>query len=182
MSFLETYGPLVDIPIDYNTPEYIQYYAQDGFVEVCRLDYYKRTKQWAVHVVNEDYMWADHKSWVYIITDGNRVAKIGESGNPLGIRTRNGQPLRGTKCRVGRILSGDTTDWDIRESLKHSAARAPSWVSIWAKKCNIVLQTVTIGGHAKKLTATYHKSLELEYLDAYYQITDTYPPLNKGRK
>lgn len=181
MSFLETYGPLVDMPIDYMTPQYVQHYAQDGFREVCRLEYYKRSRLWDVHVVDEDYMWSDHKSWIYLITDGNRVMKIGESGNPLGIRSRNGVQ-RGTRCRIGRIISGDGTDWDIRESLKASAARAPSWVSVWAKKCDITHRTVQVLGQSVTLATTYHKALEMALLDAYYQAMDTYPPLNKGRK
>jgi hypothetical protein len=181
MSFLETYGPLVSMPIDYQTPQYIQHYAQDGFREVCRLEYHKRTKYWDVHVLDEQYMWEDHRSWVYIITDGNRVMKIGESGNPLGIRSRNGIH-RGTRCRIGRILSGDSTDRDIRLSLEKSAARAPSWVSVWAKRCDIVSQSVAVGGQAVPLAAHYHKALELAYLDAYHNALETYPPLNKGRK
>jgi hypothetical protein len=181
MSFLETYGPLVDMSIDYMTPEYIQYYAQDGFREVCRLEYYRRSNFWDVHVVDEQYMWDDHKSWIYIITDGNRVMKIGESGNPLGIRSRNGVH-RSTQCRIGRILSGDGTDSDIRRSLAESAARAPSWVSIWAKRCDIITKTVVVGGQGRRLPTTYHKALELAYLDAYGEATDHYPPLNKGRK
>lgn len=181
MSFLETYGPLVDMTIDYQTPQYIQHYAQDGFREVCRLEYYRPSQYWDVHVLDEDYMWADHKSWIYLITDGNRVMKIGESGNPLGIRSRNGI-LRGTKCRIGRILSGDGTDYDIRRELAPSAARSPSWVSVWAKKCDIVNRTVQVGGQSVKMAATYHKALEMEYLDAYCQAMDHYPPLNKSRK
>lgn len=176
MSFFETYG----YPqIDYNTPEYIQYYQQDGFKEVCKLVY---TKQygWNVHVIDEDYMWAEHKSWVYIIVDAHRVMKIGESQNPLGIKTRDGQPLRGTRCRIGRILSGSGTDHEIRESLE-SAARQ-GMVTIWAKKCDIVEQKVLIGGKTVKLPATYHKDLELALLDRFYEDQNVYPPLNKGRK
>ena len=55
--------------------------------------------------------------------DGETIVKIGETGNPLGIRTsRTDQPLKGTKCRFGRLIShrNDVTDQSIRDTLEES--------------------------------------------------------------
>ena len=79
-----------------NAALHIDNLKPDGFEKVCDV----RDSgycQWNYANMNDQLMFADHRSWVYAITQNNIVVKIGESGNPLGIKMPDGQPKVGTQ-------------------------------------------------------------------------------------
>jgi hypothetical protein len=129
-------------------------------------------------------MFCDHKSWVYFIVEDEGIVKIGETGNPLGIKNSRGQyryfedqPISGTKSRLGRLArfgNDNDTDGRIRRDLKESVDQGK--VSIWARKCEIKDHEVMIGGKMVNTKITFHKELELQYIDIIF------PYLNQGRK
>jgi hypothetical protein len=121
-----------------------------------------------------------------MIVDGQEIVKVGETGNPLGIRTsRSDQPLKGTKCRFGRLISFATndsgdTDERIRNELFESAKEGN--VSLWAKRCETVPFEEIIAGKKRTVVHSSHKDLEMAYLDHIYQETGSYPRCNMSRK
>jgi hypothetical protein len=129
-----------------------------------------------------DYMYSKHDSWVYAITSDGTIKKIGESGNPLGIRGLGNQPKTGSKSRLGRYSTGDGTDKFVRDSLKDDI-QSGKQVSIWAKKCDIAETQITIeGNHSVTINSSIHKELEKELLDYIKNgNSGNYPDLNKGR-
>lgn len=174
-----------------NTCLNISHYIQDGFKKVCDVAngsilaelnerylgkfYYTNT--------DESLLFSKHNSWVYMIVDDTEVVKIGETGQPLGIRGNfnNGQPVWSTACRLGRLASwDDNTDGRIRKELDESTKKIK--VSIWAKPCQKTVTGVTVGGVTKDINLCFHKDLELAYLDYFYENVGRYPKLNVGRK
>ena len=146
----------------------INTYKKDGFVKVADVEHNALGDPyniWNLTNQNEDVLYDDHGSWVYMIVDGETVVKIGETGNPLGIRTsRTDQPLKGTKCRFGRLIShrNDVTDQSIRDTLVESVNAKK--VSLWALKCDYVKNsTYSVAGNPITLNSTVHKDLELQY-------------------
>jgi len=168
----------------------INTYKKDGFVKVADVEHSnnKSTAQyniWKLINQNEDVLYEGHGSWVYMIVDGETVVKVGETGNPLGIRnSRSDQPLKGTECRFGRLMShrNDATDQSIRDKLKESVNAEQ--VSLWAKKCEYVEvhNTYTIAGNPITLNSTVHKDLELRYIKYIKEQTGERPLCNKADK
>lgn len=158
----------------------IKSYVADGFSKVCDVEQ-DINGNWFYSDINESMMYAQHKSWIYFIVSKNEIVKIGETGNPLGIRQKTAnQPKTGTEGRIGRYRSGDNTDAFIREELS-SEVRAGQ-VSIWARRCEMISVTVSIGGEQDETVTSFHKDLEMRYLDLVYTKTGQLPRLNKARK
>jgi hypothetical protein len=164
----------------YNTSaKHIAHYIPDGFVKVCDVEEYY--SQWKYKNIDRAVMYDNHRSWIYFIVSNTEIVKIGETGNPLGIAMSDGQPKKGTECRLGRIRSGDGTDSDIRWSLNEDIKKGVN-ISIWAFKCPTFVTEHKIAGNIKKISTTIHKSLELHYLDYFKDQVGQIPSLNKGRK
>lgn len=158
----------------------ISNYISDGFEKVCdvrqTLDHH-----WMYINQNEYILYSTHRSWVYAICVNNKIVKIGETGNPLGIKHKIGnQPIIGTSSRLGRYRKGCGTDTDIREHLINEVADGK--VSIWARKCETFTIETTIAGNKVLSTTSIHKDLEMKYLDFIKEKTGSYPLLNKARK
>ena len=159
----------------------------DGFVRLADVNSVPRDKyrRWLFTNVNEELMYADHSSWVYCIVDTFTTKKLGETGQPLGLRVSfHDQPLASTKCRMGRLANTvnrlrEDTDEIIRYELHEAAKR--NFVSIWVLKCPIKETTVSIAGKQKTISSTIHKALEKDYLDEIVEIDGYLPVLNKGR-
>ena len=129
-------------------------------------------------------MFDPHNSWIYFIVDGKEIVKVGESGNPLGIRGKQkgktDHPLTGTKGRLGRYMTQpDDTDGRIRLELFEQVEKGQ--VTIWALKGQIIELPVIVGGKMSKTKYVCHKHLEYVYLDHIYEHTGSYPRLNQGR-
>jgi hypothetical protein len=171
----------------------IRRYKKDGFVKLCTVTK-GRLGGWLYENINEELMYMDHRSWVYTIVDGHEIKKLGETGNPLGIKIKNSdQPQNSTKCRMGRLASmgrlakdkentssrGNDTDVVIRNSLVKSVNKGT--VSIYVRRCNTVKTKMTLMGKDVAMKTTFHKNLEKQYLDIMLEETGSYPELNKGR-
>ena len=137
--------------------------------------------KWLYTDINTELMYAKHKSWVYFIVSGETIQKVGETGNPLGIRAQNSnQPRWATTCRLGRLASHKcNTDGRIRNELKTDTAE--NKVSIWAKKCEIFSHEISVGGEKINTQMTFHKEVELQYID-YMSRNYFSPKLNQCRK
>ena len=160
----------------------INSYLKDGFRKVCKV-LPTWTGEWWYQDIDESLMFSDHRSWVYFIVVNDEIVKVGETGNPLGIRNIRGnleQPKKGSESRFGRLRNGDQTDAVIRESLSTWAKLGK--VELWARRCDIVEIDVTVRGKTSKTLVTFHKDLEMRYLDEIYHHTKSYPRLNKARK
>ena len=155
-------------------------YAKDGFYKVCRVSQCEYTANWHYYEINEDIMFCDHKSWVYFIVDDTEIVKVGETGNPLGIRNKVDKNTTGSTSRLGRYMNGDQSDQFVRDSLADSVDKGT--VAIYAKKCDYIETPVVLGGVKTYAKSTIHKDLEMQYLDHIYFHTGQYPRLNKGRK
>lgn len=156
----------------------INSYIKDGFEHVCDVKEYQGT--W-IYQNQGRYMYDPHTSWVYAITTDCEIKKIGESGNPLGIKGTGNQPKSGSTSRLGRYKDGTGTDAHIRTSLE-SDIRSGKTVSIWAKKCPIIDYPTTIDGMPAVVNSAVHKELEKAYLDYIKKgNAGNYPNLNKGR-
>ena len=166
----------------------IEHYIADGFQKVCdvRHRFQKSNNEWYYFNINQDLMYDNHKSWIYFIVDDKKIVKVGETGNPLGIRKtkdnwlREDQPLKGTTNRFGRLAAmPDKTDGRIRNELKESVNNG--LVSLWARRCEIKVEKILIAGKKIDTATTFHKELEMQYLD--YMLNNYYwPKLNKLRK
>jgi hypothetical protein len=161
----------------------VNHYSTLGFEKVCDVsDSLYNNDGWLYSNINQSLLYADHTSWVYFVVEDDIVVKVGESGVPLGIRTKyHGQPLSGTKCRFGRLANhkNDNTDSRIRESLKKSVTAGK--VSLWAKKCEIELKEMKLEKNPLVCKKVYHKELELAILD-YMSDNHYWPKLNTFRK
>jgi hypothetical protein len=161
----------------------VNHYSSLGFEKVCDVSNRLYSNDgWLYTNINQSLLYADHTSWVYFVVEDDIVVKVGESGVPLGIRTKShGQPLAGTKCRFGRLANhkNDNTDSRIRESLKKSVKEGK--VSLWAKKCTIGLEEMKIERTSIVCKKVYHKELELAILD-YMSDNCYWPKLNTFRK
>ena len=170
-------------------------YVDDGFVKIADVGMEAMARYisdptvwyWKLINQNEEFLYMDHRSWVYFIVDGQEIVKVGETGNPLGIRSsRSDQPLKGTKCRFGRLIShGDTygrgdTDGRIRLELFDSAKQGN--ISLWARRCEFIETKEIIAGKERTVVHSSHKDLEVAYLDHIYHETGSYPRCNVFRK
>lgn len=158
----------------------INNFIVDGFVKVC--DVIQSTDgHWMYTNQKADLLYSPHRSWVYAICVDNMIVKIGETGNPLGIKHNQiAQPITGTRSRLGRYRKGCGTDTEIREKLVEEVANGR--VSIWARKCETFTIETTVCGNKILSTLSIHKDLEMQYLDFIKQKTSSYPFLNKARK
>jgi hypothetical protein len=167
----------------------INNYINDGFQKLCDVENGDNRAGKVYHGkfyytnINKELMFSDHRSWVYMIVSDNEIVKIGETGNPLGIRKKNycSQPKWSTECRMGRLAAWNcNTDGRIRESLYNDCDDGK--VSIWVRKCDYIDLTYNINGRSHNLYSTFHKDLELAYLDYIFDNCGSYPILNVGRK
>ena len=159
----------------------IDNFIADGFEKVCDV---RGRGHWHYHNINEDLLFSDHRSWVYLIVLNKMIVKIGESGNPLGIKAWAGNQvttLKGSKSRLGRLCNGDGTDNEIRRKLNVYIEEGHS-VTIWAKRCPIEFAYLTIAGKAVSVKYTIHKDLEQAILEYFKKETGQLPLLNKARK
>ena len=158
----------------------INTYIADGFVKVCdvRNDY---RNNWFYDNIKKELMFSEHRSWVYFIVVDNEIVKVGETGNPLGVPMKNSnQPKTGSEGRFGRYRAGDLTDWFIREDLEQEVKEGR--VSLWARRCEMVSVSISVGGCEDVTLTSFHKDLEMRYLDFVYTQTGSLPRLNKARK
>ena len=162
----------------------IKNYVNDGFVQVCRV-VPMQDGSWNYADINTEVMYSEHTSWVYFIVEDGIIVKVGETGNPLGIKSRTfvpgmgTQPITGTKSRFGRYRQGDLTDRYVRESTWNQAI--DQRVTLWAKQCPTLLQEVTIQGLIHQTKVSMHKHLELDIMQ--HMITQgCWPRLNKAMK
>jgi hypothetical protein len=170
---------------DINNYLNVNNYTVDGFKKVCDVIPQIYNNFWAYENVNETLMFDPHKSWVYFIVDKDEIVKVGETGNPLGIRKKlnsnDNQPQSGSTSRFGRYINGDGTDYAIRTALNESVYNGT--VSLWAKKCDYVQTSFSLwGAPAGTAVACVHKDIELKYIDFIKQKTGNNPILNKSRK
>lgn len=155
-------------------------YTKDGFVRLCKVEQDYDNK-WLFSKINSQLMFDEHRSWVYFIVVDDVIVKVGESGNPLGVPLKNScQPKTGTEGRIGRYRGGDGTDEYIRTALR-DAVKAGK-VSIWVRKCDIVQVNIDVAQTARTVQTTFHKHLEMMYLDYIFAKTGRYPELNVCRK
>ena len=163
----------------------IDQFLEDGFSRVCVVNDPSRYGHcWQYSEIDEDLMFADHRSWVYFIVVNREIWKVGETGNPLGIRYKrgsSGQPIPGSRSRLGRYRSGDATDQYVREELAQHLRNGVG-VEFWAKLCPIAATAITIAGNPEQVGSAIHKELEMAYLDWIWEQTGTLPALNKLRK
>jgi len=170
----------------------INTYTPDGFERVCTVTQETaHNNSWFYTDIDYDLMFRDHRSWIYFIVVNGEIWKVGETGNPLGIRYKRGtssQPKPGTEGRLGRYRTGDyggadryDTDWTIRERL-HTELTEGARVEFWAKACPIAETQITVAGNTEQVGSAIHKELEMAYLDYIFEQTGTLPRLNKLRK
>lgn len=165
--------------------ETIKHYINDGFKKVCDVKMDQK-KHWYYENIDKDLMFDDHSSWIYFIVLDDIVVKIGETGQPLGLKPQvirehfaEVQPLKTTKCRLGRYRSGDLTDNYIRSTLAQHIKNKQK-VSIWAKKCPVQTSQEKVCGQTVNLVNTIHKDLEQQYLKYFVEHTGSLPALNKS--
>lgn len=170
----------------------IKSYIDDGFKKVAIVQHDPNKRGWwRFEIIDEDTLYEDHRSWVYVIVVGNEVYKLGETGNPLGIMStrmpHKGQPIAGTVCRFGRLRSfGDIdndrcgdTDGRIRRHLQEEVSKG--LVSIWVKRCDVFHVTSKLYGQDFDVPVTYHKDIEKGYLTKILNEVGRLPHLNTGR-
>ncbi len=162
----------------------VKNYIQDGFVKIC--DVVLMTDgSWRYRNINETYMYKQHDSWVYFIVVDDEIVKVGETGNPLGIKSNNFyqnfpvQPITGTKSRFGRYRKGDGTDEYIRNALKQETISGR--VSLWAKECPLVETSITMQGENHNTKVSMHKHLEIDIMK-FMLNQGCWPKLNKSLK
>jgi hypothetical protein len=155
-------------------------------VRVCTINL-TIDNNWYYSDIDKDIMFDDHTSWVYFITINGHIVKIGETGNPLGIKNENWsydrsewetQPKKGSKSRFGRYRNGDTTDERIRFELEENIKSKKNKVEFYAIKCKELTVEVPMLG---TVSSQIHKALEKSLLDYFKLHNGTYPRLNVGR-
>jgi hypothetical protein len=160
----------------------INNYIVDGFVKVCDVALDPEDDQfWIYTNINEEVMFDPHTSWLYNIVSDIEIVKHGESGNPLGIKTKSGQPRSSTECRLGRYrrqCGKNDTDQNIREALYQEVKDGK--VTIWALKCQVITIPILICGNIDKTVFATHKDLEKKTLKYIKETAGRLPRLNKG--
>jgi len=153
--------------------------------KVCSVKAYR--DEWRYTDIDQNVMFSPHRSWVYAITVDKEIVKIGETGNPLGIKPRYDyelsevhlQPIIGTKCRLGRYRKGGESDQIVRESLRKETRNGS--VEIYAYMCPEAVIDLVIIDQELPVSAQIHKQLEKMILDRIKKIDGCYPALNTGR-
>jgi len=163
--------------------EKVDHYFDLGFKKVCSVRSSRVGNYWTYTDIDESIMYDTHTSWVYFITRWGEIAKIGETGLPLGIKMSDGQPKAGSKCRLGRLRKGDLTDETIRDSLRSETQNKLHHhiVEIYAMKCPDIDVPVKIGGEEIIIKSQIHKQLEKILLDYFKKNIGSYPMCNTGR-
>ena len=165
---------------------HISNFIQEGFQHVADVKeqtYYEDTN-WELVNYNEQLLFSNHNSWVYVIVEDDTVVKLGESGQPLAIQGPRTFMKAGTQSRFGRLIShgwahpsSNDTDSRIRGVLKESASQGK--VSLYALKCEKVETTYQVLGQERTIYMQVHKDLEKAYLSRL-SFTNDLPKLNKG--
>lgn len=165
----------------------IKNYIEDDFKKVCDVLSTKDATEWFYSNINEELMYSEHCSWIYFLVIDSTIVKCGETGNPLGIPSKNKflketQPITGTKSRFGRLRKqpGDTDQY-LRESVIPYIENGHK-VSLWAKKCPILNKHVKIAGQTATVPTTMHKDLEIMYLEYFKANAFCLPLFNKATK
>jgi len=156
----------------------INTYIKDGFELICTVNPAPDVR-WTYTIHNTEQMFSEHTSWVYFIVVGTEIVKIGETGMRLGIPLADGQPISKSNNRFGRYRGGMETDAYIRASLLKDVRQG--LVTLWARACPVVTQTIDLAGQQHHVQAAFHKELELAYLD-HIGRQGLWPRLNKARK
>ena len=154
------------------------------FKRVCRINSY--CGEWLYDKIDASVMYADHYSWVYFITVNGLIYKIGASGVPLGIQMSDGQPKKGTKCRLGRYRATKgtytyDTDEYCRLELASIIRDTNNLVEFWAYPCPVTKQTIRIGNDTHTIESSIHWDLEKLLIERFEAATGGLPKLNKGR-
>ena len=167
----------------------IDNYIIDGFTKIADVQNLENLK-WKLFNRNPTDLYSDHTSWVYMVVVGKEIVKIGETGQPLGIRMQIGerdQPAIGTHNRFGRlrgyghaVAGAKDTDCYIRYELREEASAGK--VSLWAKKCKQKTIKELIGGAEQTIHLSSHKDIEQAYLTFIHRETGRLPRLNKAFK
>lgn len=157
----------------------IKHFQKWGFEKVADVAIW-RNDLWLFKNIDQSLMYSDHTSWVYLIVVNGIIYKVGETGNPLGIKSKtHAQPVASTKCRMGRLanVTSSHTDTDVRlrRALKESVQQG--LVEVWAYKCPIQTQTLW----EMEIKQTIHKSLELALLEHLHSL-GTWPAGNQALK
>lgn len=168
------------------TADNINHYTTMDFKKVCKVN--ENSGKWYYSEIDKDIMFADHRSWVYVITLSQIIVKAGETEQPLGIKgSRNCdpksweiQPITGTRSRLGRYRNGDGTDRRIREHLYNDIKKGKT-VEIYAYKCPIVSHVYNINGKLITINSAVHKGVEKSFLDYFVENTGSLPILNPTR-
>jgi hypothetical protein len=154
------------------------------FKRVCRInDYFG---EWIYDRIDPSIMYSDHTCWVYFITVNGHIYKIGASGVPLGIQMSDGQPKKGTKCRLGRYramkgtYSYDTDEY-CRNELRGIIYDKTNLVEFWAYKCPIIKQQLIMGGETITVESSIQWDLEKALLNQFEKLTGGLPKLNRGK-
>jgi hypothetical protein len=165
----------------------IKNYIDDGFEKVCDVLSANDASEWFYSNINSELMYSDHCSWIYFLVIDDAIVKCGETGNPLGIPSKNKflkeiQPITGTKSRFGRLRKqpGDTDQY-LRESVIPYIKNGHK-ISLWAKKCPILNKQVKIAGQTATVPTTMHKDLEIMYLEYFKTHAFCLPMFNKATK
>lgn len=167
----------------------INNYLSDGFQKLCDVENGDNRYGTVYHGkfyytnINSALMFSNHRSWVYLIVDNDKIEKVGETGNPLGIPKSNGcsQPKWSTECRMGRLAAFKcNTDGRIRQELYDSCNNGT--VSIYVKKCDQTVHHISIAGKSTVMSSSYHKDLEMAILDHIMKQVGYLPTLNQCRK
>jgi hypothetical protein len=163
--------------------ENIDHYLDLGFKKVCSVRSTRVGNYWEYTHIDESVMYDSHRSWVYVITRHGRIVKIGETGNPLGIKMSDGQPKLGTQCRLGRYRKGGGTDEDIRDMLRTETQNKlhTHAIEIYAMKCPEIDFPIKICTEDKIIKSQIHKELEKALLDYFKANIGQYPDCNAGR-
>ena len=154
------------------------------FKRVCRINDYHG--EWLYDKIDSSIMYSDHTSWVYFITVNGFIHKIGASGVPLGIRMSDGQPKKGTKCRLGRYraMKGTytyDTDEYCRIELASTIHDKNNLVEFWAFKCPIIKQKLNMAGETITVESSIQWDLEKALINQFEKFTGSIPKLNKGK-
>lgn len=169
-----------------NDPLHILNYVGDGFRKVCDVRHSSHDTWWYYANIDETLMYSRHRSWVYCIVSDKSIVKIGETGQPLGIRQdyHCTQPIANTKNRFGRLRSmvdksRSDTDQRIRETLYTDVQNLA--VSLWAKKCEMITTSTVVMGQNIDIISCFHKDLEKIYLNRIQDTLGYLPLCNKGK-
>ena len=170
----------------------INHYLQDGFYRIADVEpQLGNATKWNFINQHPD-LYSEHRCWVYMIVDGNEVVKIGETGQPLGIRKiRDDQPQTTSRCRFGRLrgagdlksfdMDGVPKDTDVRIRTKLQESVGQGTVSVYAKQCEERIIEGTIGGKKMSTKLQANKDMEKQII-AYMKFHARLPLLNQSSK